>query len=310
MWEIIIASIFWTSLGLCLPRLNSFSSSFPKQLGKLLYWVGVPMQVFGLALAANFASAAWLPPTVTIVVLLLGLALAVICLYFALKFLRRKSLRKKAEQGSFVLSSILGNTGFIGMTVAPALVGQSSLSWILLYGITHNLVGSYGVGVVLANYFGNSNTEDNWWKHCQNIFRVPALWAFVCGCLLHRTPASVFLTPTMKILAIWVIPAVFLLLGMQLSQFRVNNLRKAFLPAAIKMVALPALTGIGLTYLGLHGEARLGLVLMSGMPTAFANAILAEEYELDRQLAAGSILLSTLLLPLSIPLWLFLFGTN
>jgi len=52
----------------------------------------------------------------------------------------------------------------------------------------------------------------------------------------------------------------------------------------------------------------LALVLMSGMPTAFANVILAEEYNLDRQIAASSILLSTVSLPLIIPLWLALFS--
>jgi hypothetical protein len=47
---------------------------------------------------------------------------------------------------------------------------------------------------------------------------------------------------------------------------------------------------------------------MSGMPTAFANIILAEEYDLDRQVAASSILVSTVILPLMIPFWLALFG--
>ena len=47
---------------------------------------------------------------------------------------------------------------------------------------------------------------------------------------------------------------------------------------------------------------------MAGMPTAFAGLILAEEYELDRELIASSIVLTTGTLLLTIPLWLVLFG--
>jgi len=48
--------------------------------------------------------------------------------------------------------------------------------------------------------------------------------------------------------------------------------------------------------------------LMSGMPSAFAGLILAEEYELDRDLIASSIALSTGALLMTIPLWLGLFA--
>ena len=47
---------------------------------------------------------------------------------------------------------------------------------------------------------------------------------------------------------------------------------------------------------------------MSGMPTAFAGLILAEEYDLDRELTASSVALSTGALLITIPLWLTLFG--
>jgi len=44
------------------------------------------------------------------------------------------------------------------------------------------------------------------------------------------------------------------------------------------------------------------------MPTAFAGLILAEEYDLDRELIASSIVLTTAMLLVAIPLWLLIFG--
>jgi malate permease and related proteins len=49
-------------------------------------------------------------------------------------------------------------------------------------------------------------------------------------------------------------------------------------------------------------------VLMSGMPSAFAGLIIAEEYDLDRELIACSIALSTVALLVTVPLWIGLFG--
>lgn len=58
--------------------------------------------------------------------------------------------------------------------------------------------------------------------------------------------------------------------------------------------------------MGFSAEFRLALVLMSGMPTAFAGLILAEEYELDRELIASSIVITSVM----IPFWLFWFGQS
>jgi malate permease and related proteins len=72
----------------------------------------------------------------------------------------------------------------------------------------------------------------------------------------------------------------------------------------LKVLLLPAFVGLGTTLIGLTGEPRLALVMMAGMPCAFAGLILAEEYDLDHDLAASSIALSTVGLLVMIPIWL------
>ena len=73
---------------------------------------------------------------------------------------------------------------------------------------------------------------------------------------------------------------------------------------------MPLLVGLATTlFFGLSGSPRLAMVLMSGVPTAFAGLILAEEYNLDRDLIASSIIISTVLLLLVLPLWILIFGS-
>jgi malate permease and related proteins len=217
---------------------------------------------------------------------------------------------QRSGRGSFVLASILGNTGFVGMAIAPSFVSQAYLGWVVIYGVANNLLGSYGLGVFLANYFGESQEKQNWLTKLRVMLCVPTLWAFGIGCLSRPIHFAKFIELGLNHLLWAVIPSSFLLIGMQLSRLKggIKGLQTALLPSAIKMLAIPCLAGIGLTVMGIAGDARLALVLMAGMPTAFANLILAEEYDLDRQLAAGCILISTLGLPIVIPLWLTLFS--
>ena len=308
MW-VVATSIFWAGLGAILIKSHFLPKSLPKLLGRSLYWVGVPLQILVLTRKSNFSSAFWLPPLITVAVLLLGLGLASGSLYLKTSFHlpSHSYLTKRAGQGSFVLAAILGNTGFIGLAIVPAIVDRAYLTWIVLYGVTHNLVGSYGLGVFLASYFGRK--QRSWWIQLRDLVSVPSLWAFAIGWCSHSIQFPVPIESLLQTSILFVVPAAFVLIGMQLCQLQgVRTLQSAIIPTGLKMLVLPGIAGYGLTFFGLSGDACLALVLMSGMPTAFASLILAEEYDLNRQVAASSIVLSTVLLPLMIPLWLALFG--
>ena len=317
MWVIAI-SAFWTSLGAILFKFQFLPSNLPKLIGRSLYWVGFPLQIFALAHKSNFAKAIWVPPLTTIQMLLLGLLLASLSLYYLKRLtgdlLSEEILDKlcptnRSSQGSFILASILGNTGYVGLAIVPALVSKTYLAWVVLYGVAHNLLGSYGLGVVLASYFGRSGVATNWWIQLRDIITVPSLWAFSMGWSSRHVQFPATMELGLQLSVKCAIPAAFLLIGMQLCQIQsIRNLHSALVPTILKMLVLPGIAGLAFTLLGLSSDARLAMVLMSGMPTAFASVILAEEYNLDRQLAASSILLSTVMLPLMIPFWLALFG--
>lgn len=294
-----------------------------KLLGRSLYWLGVPLQVLVLTRKSDLSQAIWLPPIATIAILLMGLALAYLCLQLLKKFTQCRRLPSKltklldgfypsdrAEQGSFVLASILGSTGFLGIAIVPIFVSKDYLAWVVLYGVAHNLMGSYGLGILLASYFGRSKVRTNTWQTTQlDVFFSPALWAFLFGCASHNVHFPEFLDIPLQVLASLVVPGAFLLIGMQLSQLRCiqQNLQSAIIPSAIKILFMPGLVGLAATLIGLPHDGRIVLVLMSGMPTAVVNSIVAEEYNLSRSLTTSSIVLSTVFLPLTIFLWLSLF---
>ena len=315
--------IFWTGLGILSFRF--VPQTLPRLMGRSLYWVGIPWQIFALARQIDLSQQVGLVPAVTLGTLGTGLILAWLVLQ-ALGFWlkqdgfqsheeRGKWLRSwfpeldRSQQGTFAIASTLGNTGFVGLGIIPALLNAGDMSWAIFFSVTHNLIGTYGVGVLIASYYGRSDQPNHWWLLLRDLLLVPTLWAFTIGYFTQSIP---FPDPAELIIGsslLFVVPASFLLMGMRLSQLQGwASLRTALIPVTLKIVILPSLVALGTTLLGLSGDPRLSLVLMSGMPSAFASLILAEEYNLDRDLASSSIALSTVGLLLVIPVWLHFLG--
>lgn len=311
--------IVWTSLGLLLFRF--LPESLPRLLGRGLYWVGIPLEILALARKTNFSEPAGLAPAVTLAALGIGFSVAYLVL-LGLKWLSSRSAKPNvletlpsvwenpSYQGSFILAAVLGNTGFVGLSVAPTFIGDAYLNWIVFYSITHNVVGAYIFGVLIASYFGRSNQSHHWWIHLRDVLTVPVLWAFVIGYLTQPVPLPPLIESGLEASINVVIACAFLLIGMRLCQLQGwNTLKQALLPAFLRVIIIPGLVGVVTTLLlGLSGDRRLAMVLMSGVPSAFAGLIFAEEYNLDRKLIAGSIFVSTVLYLLVLPLWLFVFG--
>ncbi|WP_346289999.1 AEC family transporter [Sphaerothrix gracilis] len=307
--------LFWPSLGLILFRL--LPDAFPRFLGRSLYWVGVPLEIFSLIRRAEISNDIGLTPVITAAALVLGLVLAELG-WRLLQLLSQLAPLKplvadidwsdRALQGSFTLASMLGNTGFVGLAVAPVLIEDPYLSWIVFYSVTHNIIGSYGLGVFVASAYGRADLPYSRWQRLKDLLTVPSLWA--CGLSLGlRSVAFPDLVEQGLAGSIWiVIPAALLLLGMRLSQLQNwTYLRLALVPSLIKVLLVPIAMGLLAIALGLPQPACLALVLMSGMPSAFAGLILAEEYNLNRDLITLSIALTTGLLLGTLPLWIYLF---
>jgi malate permease and related proteins len=299
--------ICWTGLGILSVRF--LPSAFPHWLGRGLYWIGVPIEIFSLARQTTFDERAQLAPTITIASLLLGLGLGWLSLQIWQRSQPQLPTRTPGLKGSLLLCSMLGNTGFVGLAIVPFFVSETDLSWAVLYSVTQNVFGTYGLGVLVSSYYGRQGTGSNqWWMQLKDLLSVPSLWGFALGSLTRSLPLPELIESSLHA-SIWVvIPGAFILMGIRLSQIQGwQSLKLALLPAILKTIVMPTIVGISITMMGMKGDPRLGLVLMSGMPCAFAGLILAEEYNLNGNLVASSIIVSTLIFLVMIPVWLYFY---
>lgn len=318
--------LIWTGLGLLL--FNFLPVNFPKLLGKWLYWFGVPIQIFALARQTEFSGGAGIVPVFTIAIVLLSIGLAWLT-WWLLKWLTNQKeiqpnwLKKfvldssffkfnfsdRSVQGSFILAAMLGNTGFVGLALTSSIISAENTNWAILYSVTNNVISTYGIAVFIASYFRSSPIKTNLWIQLRDVITVPSLWAFTLGFFTR----NIEFTPDVETglnLAVWiVIAAALVLVGIRLRSLRGwKSLKTALIPSLLKIFVVPLLVGLTATNFGLTGEPRLILVLMAGIPTALAVLILAEVYELDRELLASNIAITSVGLLFTLPLWLLLFG--
>jgi predicted permease len=204
---------------------------------------------------------------------------------------------------------MLGNTGFIGLALAAVLFDTHIINWAVLFSVASNVAGNYGIAVFIASYFGNSETKNHWWIQLRDVLTVPSIWGFIIG----FNTRSIHLPPAVESglqQAVWVVIVFALLLvGLRLGDLKGwRSLERAVLPTLLKVLIVPMLIGLGATFFGVIGDARLMLVLMSGTPTGLSVLILAEVYELDRELLASSIATTFAGMLLVLPLWFVWFG--
>lgn len=316
LWKLYLPLVGWVGFGLVLG--HRLPPSVVQALGKFLFWVGVPLSILIFLRQADLSASIWVAPIAAWVAIALGAGLAWIWIQAQLKGLHQPSLRSvhgsssnrlqaSATQGSFLLTAMLGNTGYLGYPVALALVGPEYFGWAVFYDTLGSTLGAYGLGVVLAAHFGRDVASQP--QIFLALIRNPALWSFWIGMALQNVQISATLEQGLRGIAWAVVALSLLLLGMRLSQISSwHNLQQATVSLGIKMLLVPLLIGFSLPQFGIIGGAQLAIVLQTAMPPAFATLIIAEAYDLDRELTVTTLALGSLLLLLLLPVWLILFA--
>lgn len=311
--------IGWVTLGFILGRL--LPRSYSTYLAKFLFFCGTPLSIVAFIRSANLSGAIWMAPLIAWAAILAGGGLAGILINFGVGEERLKSLNPAQNspehtsawslptKGSFLLATMLGNTGFLGIPVTLSLLGSEHFAWALFYDLLGTTMGMNILGVAIASHCGKSDRRQGWLTPLLAIFQNPALWAFGLGFISRSLPLSAQIAELLTTGAWTVITLALITIGMQLSKLNsLHNLKPVLACLAIKMLLIPLVIGTGLTFFGIAGAPRLVLVLQMAMPPAFGTTLLAEAFNLDRELAVTAIGLGCVSLLFTIPLWMRLFN--
>ncbi|MEO1094870.1 MAG: AEC family transporter [Cyanobacteria bacterium J06638_28] len=282
----------------------------PAYLGRFLFLIGVPLSIVNFLHGVELSGGVIIAPLVSWV----AIFFALFCSWL---WIRPHAHRwPDATQGSFSLATMFGNTGYIGFPVILLLpqLGPEYFGWAVFYDVLGTLLGAYVLGVILASRLGGrqgtAQSTANWRQNLRELFKNPTILAFFLGLALRPVVFPELLDVGLNGFAWSMVMLSLALMGMRLQQLRSwGKLAPAIAAISLRMVLVPLVVGMTLTAFGMSGPARLVMVLQAGMPSAFATLVLAETYELDRELAVTCVGFSSAALLITLPIWLWGFAT-
>ncbi|AFY54946.1 putative permease [Rivularia sp. PCC 7116] len=274
------------------------------RLGKFLFWIGVPIGIVAFLRKADLSGAIWIAPAVAYAAMLLGAFFAIVVIKLQSYF--TSTVLLQPTQGSLIISAMAGNTGFLGYPITLAVHGTQYFAWGLFYDLLGSLFVTWGFGTVIAARFSGSAT--NFLQISKVILINPALWSFGFGLLFRQIkipPSAEFVLDKFA----WIgVGLSLILMGMRLSKLNSwHNLPQAGISIAIKMLLVPLILGSIFRVVGLTGTPAQVIVIQAGMPPAFSTLIIAEIFNLDSDLAVTTVATGTIILLLTLPMWLIVF---
>jgi predicted permease len=241
-----------------------------------------------------------LPPVVFVIVsdleltrgvgLGLGLAYVVLGLVGLAAFaVARLVLHLRDDQaGAVVCTSILANTGYLGIPLCAALLGRDALGPAIAWDSVVSSVMLYGpafaVGAALGTRSGTSVGE----RIRAFLLRNPVLPALVLGVLTPDLPRVV--VDAAELVALGLLPVGFFLLGLNLRP-PVPLSRPVGAVLGLRLVLAPLLLAGLATAVGGVPDAYL---LQAAMPSGINSIIVAQTFGLDVRLCAAAVAWTTI----------------
>jgi predicted permease len=206
---------------------------------------------------------------------------------------------QRATLTAFIVAAAFGNAGNFGLAVNRFAFGEVVVTRAVVY-YAFGTLAVYTLGVGLA-----SAGKRTWREVVLHGLTLPTTYALAAALLFRASGWSVP-TPIDRAIALLgqgAIPVMLILLGMQLAAVEHwPRSRLALIGAAttLQLVVAPAIALVLADVLDLAGPIRQAVVLEAGMPAAVISTILATEYDLDTALVSGTVVISTLLSPLTL----------
>lgn len=213
-------------------------------------------------------------------------------------FSKIRNLSKESNRNLFAIL-LCPNNGNMGLSISAFALGDEGLERAVVYMIGSSIVL---FGILPAVLKGESII-----RGVKMTLRLPLIWAMVLGIILQVSRVSLpfNLGVSLEWLGISSIPIALLILGMQLTntpfQFNVSQ----FLASLATLVIAPLVAYAVGKMMGLEGIDLQVLVLQTAMPTAVNTAVMMEEFGSDATMVSRTVILSTLMSFITIPLVIF-----
>ena len=216
----------------------------------------------------------------------------------ALAWLTGRAMRLTAQQlTGFLLAAMFVNAGNYGLGVTRLAFGAEAEARAVIYFVSSSIL-VYTLGTLIASGFKGGGRGIL--IHLLTLPQVYALLAvFVIRAAGWQVPEPIM--EGLRLPAQAAIPMMLLLLGVQLAGASIGEYWKTATVGTVLRLLIAPLVAVGLAaLLRMSGPARQAGILEASMPAAVIVTLIANEYEAEPRLVTSTVLLSTLLSPITL----------
>lgn len=268
-----------------------------RTIGRIVFYIFSPLLVFNLMVTSqlNLQQAVTTVGFTTSVIIVLGIIAFALGKLFKLE---RPLLL------AVILTVAFGNTGNYGLPLVKFAFGDEALAVASIFYVTTTILFNT-VGVVIAS-LGHLDLK----SAILGVFKLPIVYAVVIALFIKGFGIQIPLplSRTIEIAANGAIPAMIILLGLELTKIQwSHSIRAVGLGVSIKLLLGPIIGLVLAGFFGAQGHTRQGSVIEAAMPAAVATTVVATEYKLEPSLVTAIVFLGTVLSPLTLtPLIVYL----
>lgn len=274
------------AIGLLLQRNRRLPDSFAISLNAYVIYVALPALVLFEIPHLRLDAHALLP------IVFAWLMMAVSALF--IWFFARRAGWSRAVTGALMLTVPLGNTGFLGIPLIGALLGDEAIPYAILYDQFGTFIALNTFGSFIAAYYSGGATS---WKNLARVITTfPPFIALILAFITLPFQFSDWFSSALQKISSTLVPVVMVAVGLQ---WRLRLEREIIPPLILGLIATlfltPLLAWMLLQILGINGLAAQVVVLEAAMPAMISAGVLAVNYQLAPRLASSLVGYSLLL---------------
>lgn len=204
-----------------------------------------------------------------------------------------------------LLTLMFVNSGNYGLTLNQIRYGDVGLSRAIVYYTVSTLV-VYSLGVFIIS-MGNSD----WRAALHRLVRIPAFYAVLLSIVFYslQLPVPGPVMSALEVAAAGAIPAMIVVLGMNIAELPGLTQLRLTIPAVSLRLVVGPFVALGIaTWVGLQGLNRSTAIIEASMPTAVLTTVLATEFDVKPAVVTSIVVLSTVLSPITLALFITLFN--
>ncbi len=291
----IIPVLIMFALGYFSKKLRIFNPKDADRFLQLVLNISLP--------ALTLVSLANLSLDIKLIYLLILPIFIVLLTYLPASYLVRRLNIPRARKGSFLIGSLIINTGFVS-TFIYAFFGKDAFGYYSLFDLGNSFM-IYLFAYYQAIKYGKNSSGD---LPIKKMLSLPPIWAIIIGLLINLLPLELnaLHIDVLNYIASPTMPLIIFALGIYFHP-KIANVRLTLAVLSLRML-LGFLVGFGIVkLLSLSEPISIIVLICASAPVGFNTLIFSELEDLDREFAATIVSFSLILSLLFITIYAYFY---